>query len=338
MRVGIVGFGFMGRVHYRCWREIKDARIAAICELNPAVAQQAGKGIGNIEGAAQKVDLSEVRIYQDFDKMLFREQLDALSVTLPSYLHAEYTIKALRAGVNVLCEKPMALTVADCDRMIKEAESSGKILQIGHCVRFWPEYAKTKQIVQSGKYGTIIAAGFQRLTAAPAWSFGNWALDQGKSGGMVLDLHIHDTDFIQYLFGVPPAVRSFGAAGAEGQINHIVTHYRYDEIKSVTAEGSWLMMPAFGFEMSFNIMLERATIVYDCTRQPMLRLCPAGGELFTPEVAGGDGYSRQTEHFAKRLKGEKLKIVTALNDSRNSVRIAQAEKESVLQNKEIILE
>ena len=98
------------------------------------------------------------------------------------------------------------------------------------------------------------------------------------------------------------------------------------------------MMSAFGFEMSFNIMLERATIVYDCTRQPTFRLCTAGGESFTPDLAGGDGYSGQIEHFTKRLKGEKLKTVTTPEDSRNSVRIAQAEKESVLRNKEIILE
>lgn len=337
MRVGIVGFGFMGRMHYRCWSDIEDAEVAAICELNPAVTRQAKEGIGNIEGAAKEVDPDKVRVYQDYDRMLCEAQLDAVSVTLPSYLHAEYSIKALRGGVHVLCEKPMALTVGDCEKMIKEAEACGKVLQIGHCVRFWPEYACAKQIGQSGEYGELIAASLRRLTSAPAWSWNNWALESDKSGGMVLDLHIHDTDYVQFLLGMPRAVRSFGVVTDNGQISYIHTHYLYSGDKSVTAEGSWLMKPAFGFEMSFNIMLERASIVYDCTRRPGFRLCPADGESFTPEVAGGDGYSRQIEHFAKRLRGGEIKTVTTPEDSGNSVRIAQAERQSVLQDREVVL-
>ena len=97
----------------------------------------------------------------------------------------------------------MALTVTDCDRMIQAARKSGKILQIGHCVRFWPEYAKAKEIVDSGKYGRVVAAMFQRLGAAPGWSVDNWFINEKRSGGVALDLHIHDTDYVQYLFGMP---------------------------------------------------------------------------------------------------------------------------------------
>ena len=168
--------------------------------------------------------------------------------------------------------------------MITEAKRSGKTLQIGHCVRFWPEYAKAKQIVDSGEYGKVIAAIFQRLGSAPTWSKDNWFMDEKRSGGVALDLHIHDTDFVQYLFGMPCAVSSFGAKGLSGELLHIVTRYLYDDDKVVIAEGSWAMMPSFGFEMSFNIMTEKATIVYDLTREPAFKLCPAKGQFFTPEV------------------------------------------------------
>jgi len=97
----------------------------------------------------------------------------------------------------------MALTTAECNRMIRAAAKSGKVLQIGHCVRFWPEYAKAKEIVDSGQYGKVVAGMFQRLGSAPGWSVDNWFIDEARSGGVALDLHIHDTDYVQYLLGCP---------------------------------------------------------------------------------------------------------------------------------------
>jgi len=222
----------------------------------------------------------------------------------------------------------MALNVEDCERMIAEAKRSGKIMQIGHCVRFWPEYAKAKEIIDSGEYGKVIAAMFQRLGSAPTWSIDNWFLDEERSGGMALDLHIHDTDFVQYLFGMPNAVSSFAAKDANGGIMHIVSQYLYDDDKVITAEGGWAMTPTFGFEMSFNIVMERATLVYDLTREPMFKLCPAEGQVITPEVQKGDGWLLEIEHFAKALRGEKVEKVTTLEQSRDSVKIVAAEKES----------
>jgi len=98
---------------------------------------------------------------------------------------------------------------------------------------------------------------------------------------------------------------------------------------AITAEGGWAMMSAFGFEMSFNIVLEKATLVYDCTRDPAFRVCPAEGEAFTPDVDGKDGYVLQTEHFVKLIQGEVVEPVTTLAGSRDSIRIVEAEKESL---------
>jgi predicted dehydrogenase len=328
LRIGIVGFGFMGRMHYRCWKAIKDAKIIAICDSNPNIVEDTKRAVGNIEGAEGAIDFSDVELYTNFDKMLKNAKPDVVSITLPTYLHSKFAIKALKAGVHVLCEKPMALNVRDCDRMIRAARRSKKILQIGHCVRFWPEYAKAKQMVDSGELGKVIAATFQRLGSAPTWSIDNWFLDEKRSGGVVLDLHIHDTDYVQYLFGAPAAVCSFTAKSSTGQPLHIVTQYLYDDEKVVTAEGGWAMMPTFGFEMSFNIAMEKATIVYDLTRQTMFKVYPAKGNPFTPEVEKGDGYLRQTEYFVKLIRGEAVEPVLTLQQSRDSVKIVEAEKKS----------
>lgn len=329
LKIGIVGFGFMGRMHYRCWKARDDARIVAICDANENIVEDSKKAVGNIEGAEDAVDFTGISIYSDTAKMLAEEKLDAASITLPTFLHARYAMQTLESGVHVLCEKPMGLNVAECESMMAAAKSSGKVLQIGHCVRFWPEYAKTKEIVASGEYGKVLAATFQRLAATPTWSQDNWILNDERSGGVALDLHIHDADFVQYLFGMPRAVCSSGGKNSAGKLVHIVTQYLYDDDKVITAEGGWAMMPSFGFEMSFNIVQEKATIIYDCTRDPAFKVCPAEGEAFTPEIQSGDGYILQIAYFVRVLKGEKMTPVTTLEDSRDSVKIVEAEKESV---------
>ncbi|MHC4528985.1 MAG: Gfo/Idh/MocA family protein [Planctomycetota bacterium] len=313
IRVGIVGFGFMGRIHHRCWQQLQGSEVTAICDAKADIVEETNRAVGNIETAAETASLAKMQAYRDFDEMLSGQKLDAVSIALPTYLHAEFSIKALQTGMHVLCEKPMALNVADCQRMIEAAKSSGKVLQIGQCLRFWPEYTKAKEIVDSGEDGEVIAATFQRLGSAPDWAADNWFMDEEQSGGMAMDLHIHDTDFVQHLFGMPRAVSSFGAKDPAGRLVHIVT------------------------QMSFNIVLAKATLVYDCTREPKLRVCPEQGDVFVPDLEETDGYSLEIAHFARAISGENVQPVTTLEQSRDSVRIVEAEKESATTGKPVAL-
>jgi len=338
VRVALVGCGFMGRMHYSRWSAIDGVEVTAICHTDTDRLKRENTASGNIEVDGAAIEFNKLSLYSDFAEMLAEGGLDAVSITLPTDLHAAFSIKALEAGLHVLCEKPMALNVAQCDNMIAAAKRSGKNLQIGHCIRFWPEYAKAKEMVDSGEYGKVVAATFRRLGSIPTWSRSNWFTDEGRSGGMALDLHIHDTDFVQYLLGMPRAVRSFGAKSLGLGLTHVVTQYLYGDDRMITAEGSWQMMPSFGFEMSFNIEMEKATLVYDNTREPAFKVCPPTGEAFTPELQKADGYSLEMAHFVKAIRGEKVKRVTTLEQSRNSVRIVEAEKESAETGKSVSLE
>ena len=337
LKVGIVGFGFMGRMHYRCWNELDNVTIAAICDACPDAVRAAGNAGGNIAGAEGPVDLENIAVYSDLATMLAEQALDAISITVPTYLHADCSVAALQSGVHVLCEKPMALDLEQCARMMAATEHSGKLLQIGHCIRFWPEYAKAKEIVESGQYGRVVAATFQRLAATALNKTDSWFTNEAQSGGMALDLHIHDSDFVQYLFGLPRAVSSFAAPGPGQGPCHIVTRYRYDDERLVIAEGGWAMMPSFGFQMRFHIVLEEATIAYDGKSEPTLRVCPAQGEAFTPELDAGDGYSRQIAHFARRIRGESEESVINLQEAQDAVRLVNAEKESARKGGEVSL-
>ena len=337
LRIGIVGWGFMGKMHFRCYKSATNVEVTAICDADAKQLQNSSGVAGNISGAEDDLDLSNIALYSDLSKMLAEEKLDALSIASPTFLHASQTIEALNAGVHVFCEKPMSLNSGDCREMAEVAKQSGKTLQIGHCIRFWPEYVQAKEIIDSQKYGKVLAATFQRLSLTPTWSWDNCFLDGKRSGGAMLDLHIHDTDYVQYVFGMPKEVFSRGVIGLSGEFDHTVTQYLYGNDCVITAEGGWIMAPGFGFEMSFKIMLEKATLVYSSAQEPTFRIFPIDGETIIPEIPTGDGYSFEIQHFVDTLSGKAVPSIITPEQSGDSVKIIEAEKESIRNNDKISL-
>jgi len=338
IRVGIVGFGFMGRMHYGNWKKMKGARVVALCDKNQEqfTAPTAG---GNISGADTATDYGDAAIYDDFDAMLAEAMPDVISLTLPTPLHVPLTIKALQAGVSVLCEKPMALTAAECDKMLKAAHRApnGAKLMVAHCLRFWPCYVYLKKLVDSKKYGNVVAASFRRFSAPPGWQKGtNWFADESKSGGVALDLHIHDTDMVNFLFGMPKAVTSTAAFDKNGAMQYISTLYDVGGA-AVTAEGSWCMAATMGFEASYVVTFEKAVVILDAKREKPLCVYPAKGDAFVPALAEGEGYEYEIKWFLDVLKGKKVPSVITAEQSRDSVRIVDAEKRSARSGKTVRL-
>ena len=309
-RVGIIGMGFMGGVHLNAWQQTDDAQVVAVCDANPI----AGKAKGNIDAGSEDLDLDGIAIHTDVADMLSGESLDAVSITLPTHLHKAISIQCLDAGLHVLCEKPMALNVADCDAMIAASKTAGKRLMVAHCIRFWPEYAWVKKAVESGEYGDVLAADFSRLTYAPAWDKNSWLSDSAKSGGIALDLHIHDLDFIQYLFGAPSGIRSVCSKS-----RHVQTWADYGDGRAISATASWMMPESFGFEMSYRVVFERAAAVLG---RDGLRVYPAGGEPFVPVIGAGDGYTNEVAHFAALLAGQVTEEIIPAEEAKTSVEMA----------------
>ena len=337
-RVAIVGFGFMGRMHYGNWKKVKGAKVVALCDKDTSQFKAPIQG-GNLAGADASTDFGDAVIYDDFDKMLAEAKPDVISLTLPTPLHVPLTVKALKAGVSVLCEKPMALNAADCAVMVKAAKQApnGAKLMIAQCLRFWPSYVYLKKLVESGKFGKAVAASFRRFSAPPGWGKGkSWFLDEAKSGGVALDLHIHDTDIVQFLFGVPKAVTSTAAYNKDGTMLYISTLYDVGG-PAVTAEGSWAMTPTMGFEASYIVTFEKAVVILDAKREKPLCVYPLKGEAFVPKLADGDGYAYEIQWFMDVLCGKKVACVTTPEQSRDSVRIVDAEKKSAQTGKTVKL-
>jgi 1,5-anhydro-D-fructose reductase (1,5-anhydro-D-mannitol-forming) len=333
VKMGIIGLGMMGQMHFNFYKSVNEVKVTAVCDIDENKLKSSGGVAGNISSGENILDLTGIRLYTDLDKMLADGDLDAVTIVVPTYAHADCTIKALKAGLHVFCEKPMALDVPQCRKMIAAANRSGKILQIGHCIRFWPEYIKTKEIIDSGEYGKVLAASFHRLSKPGTWN--DWMNIGEKSGGALLDLHIHDADFIQYAFGIPKAVFCCGVKGSGGGYDHVAASYIYDKNMVITAEGGWMMAPGYGFEMSFKVVLEKATIVYGRTSNPVFKICPVQGEVIVPEVDKRGGHLLELIHFINAVQGKPVPAVLTPEDSLNSVRICLAEKASIEKERKV---
>lgn len=330
-KIAIVGFGFMGRTHYGNWKKIKGAKVAAICDSN--LAQLTNKVQGNGKCADQSTDFTGIAIYDSFDKMLAEADVDIVDITLPTPLHPTMTAAALKAGKDVLCEKPMAVDAKTCDMMLAAAKKAGRKLMIAQCLRFQNEHVWVKDVIDSGKYGKVKAAEFGRYSMTPGWSAGggkSWFLDESKSGGVALDLHIHDTDLVHWWFGMPKAVSSRAHLMADGVMDHISTTYLYDD-KVVTGIGDWGCSPTFVFEANMRLAFEKATIVLDTRRKDAFLVYPEKGKPFTPKFSAEDGYMRELKAFLAWTNG-KGEAPFCAKEARDSVAIVDAEKKSAKQN------
>ena len=326
IRVGIIGLGMMGRCHLAGWEKVEGAEVVAIADSDPKrAAGDLSGGWGNIDAGTENVDMDRVTGTTDPHELIAMENVDVVDVCVPTPFHAELAIAALEAGKHVVCEKPLARTAADAAKIAAAADASPGMFMPGMCIRFWPQYKWLKDVVDNGMYGRVLGATFRRLASMPP----GWFADAGMSGAAALDLHLHDTDFVQHLLGMPSAVASCGYSKTTAGVDHIITRYFYDEFPVVVAEGAWCMDDAYGFNMSYMVNFENATADFDFSRGDDPLVVSSGGDKQTITCDGSDGYEGELAYFAECIiAGTPPTIVTA-SQAAESIRIVEAEVASV---------
>ncbi|MFH1566975.1 MAG: Gfo/Idh/MocA family oxidoreductase [Gemmatimonadota bacterium] len=327
VNIGILGIGFMGVTHYRAIARVKGARVTAICTRDPAkLAGDWRKVQGNFGGSGGVQDLSGIARYAEVEALLADPVIDLVDICLPTTMHVEATLQALRAGKHVLLEKPIALDVKDADRLVAEAARRRLQLTVAHVLRYFPEFRLAKDLVAGGQYGKVMAAHFKRIIARPAW----WdPKDLERTGGPAIDLHIHDADFVQYLFGMPTAVTSSGFV-RRGVVEHIDTHYHYaGRSMSVSAEGGWLSQQGCPFEHGYDIYFERATLKYNSSWGQPPVLLTEDGRARKPRLSRQDGFVGEIQDAVDGVRTGKQSKVIAGGSARDSLRLCAKEVESV---------
>jgi len=324
VNVAVAGLGFMGVTHLRAYQNIRNVRIVAVCDAVRLPVNGVLRGInGNIQ-AADDIHLGKrVKVFRDFNALLADPEVEAVDICTPTALHAAQVAAALKAGKHVLCEKPLAQDAAAARKIVKLAAASDKILMPAMCMRFWPGWSWLKKVVAEKVYGAVLAASFQRVSLRP-----NWGKNGSHAGGALLDLHIHDTDFVNYLFGRPAAICSAGVTDATGTVDHVLTQYLYPHGPAVSAEGSWLLPR--GFNMGFTVHCERAMIVFDLSRgTDALQLHETNKKPRTLKLKNSDGYKEEIACFVNCVaRGIKPSMVTP-QDGLTALEICAAEEKSV---------
>jgi predicted dehydrogenase len=262
IRVGILGIGFMGWIHWLAYQRVKGVKVAAICTRDEKKLAGDWRGIqGNFGPPGEKVDLKGVAAYRELDQLLADDSLEAIDICLPPHLHVEATLAALKAGKHVFVEKPMALTAADCDKMVAAVKKAGRQLLVGHVLPLLPEYAKARQLIASGKYGRPIGGHFKRVISDPLWLKDFY--DPRKAGGPLIDLHVHDAHFIRLLFGMPTAVSSQGRMRGD-VVEYCNTQFQFaDRSLAVSAASGVINQQGRPFTHGFELHLEKATLYFD---------------------------------------------------------------------------
>jgi predicted dehydrogenase len=257
----------MGTTHFDIYKNNKKSVVAAIADVNPAKLRgDISSVVGNIGSGdnSKPLDLTGIKTYEDGMRLIADPEIELVDICVPVYLHKQYALAAIAAGKSVLCEKPLARTSADAQEIAGAAQKAGVKFITGMCIRFWPEYAHALKTVKSGKAGKILSATFKRVSPdIDGNSWQNWFMNSELSGGAILDLHLHDVDFVRQLMGMPKAVTAFGTKGircdANG-IDHVLARFDYGDGSLVTLEGGWAPAKGTPFEMSFQIICENMTL------------------------------------------------------------------------------
>jgi len=284
VRIGIVGIGFMGMIHYLAAQKVPGARVAALCTRDAKKRAGDWRGIrGNFGPPGEQMDLSQVKTYEHLDDLLADPDIDLIDICNVTNLHCPTALAALQAGKHVLVEKAIALDAQEADAMVTAARQAGKLLMVAHVLPFVPEFAYAVEAVRGGRYGKLLGGQFHRIISKPDWSadIGDWR----KTGGPAVDLHIHDTHFIGLLCGVPAQVFATGVVQNEAVV-HLTTQYLYGAGgPSIACSSGALTMKGRPFVHGYELYLEQATLIF--SGPTPLQVLTADGQVTQPALAGG---------------------------------------------------
>ena len=318
-RIGVVGSGFMGGVHAAAWR----AAGAPITSLLTRPDSDTGPELARRSGATAVTDWDE-----------FLAGVDVVDLCTPTHLHAEEVLRVAAAGKAVVVEKPLARTAAQAAELVTTCERLGVPLLVGHVLRFNPEYARAKQVVDRGDIGTPAVLRLARNRSLPEKPGDNWFTDDEKSGGVVLDLMIHDLDYARWVAGPITSVyaRSVRTSRPGTDVDHAVALLTHAAGAITHLEASWAHPPSV-FHTYLEIAGTTGLLQSDSDRttalRPALRDPAAQGVVSLPSSPlAHSAFELQMRSFLDVLAGRAEPLVSA-RDALAAVRAAEAAVESL---------
>lgn len=312
VKVALIGAGCMGRVHAAAYRKLDDAELIAVCDLDTKRAQELGP---------------RAEVSSDYQDILNDPNIDMVDICLPTFLHKEAVIQAANAGKHVLCEKPIARTVEDGELMVKACEEAGVKFSVGHVVRFFPDFAKLKDVLASGQIGEAKVIRSSRGGGFPTWGWQNWYADYEKSGGPLVDLIIHDFDFLRWVFGPVDRVFAKSLTGRYENLDYSLVTLRFANGMVAHVEGSWAEPPGTPFAVSLEVAGTKGLYQYSNQQSMPVILRTRQGEAVPKAVPESpllmEPYTRQIDAFIQSILDKQSPTVSG-HEAIESLRISLA--------------
>ncbi len=326
IKVGLIGCGFMGGMHAACYAALENlgVKVTAVADVRRDYAENLANG---------------AEIYATGMELIDNADVDVVDVCLPTHLHAAHTVAAMKAGKNVFVEKPIAFEDADMELILQTEKETGAKVQVGQVIRQWTEYVWLKKAVDAGTFGKIQHAMFRRMSSRPEWAWEGWLHQVDKSGGVAVDMHVHDVDFVRYIMGEPDVVKAHAHRDAEGVIQQINAVYGYGNNVSVAVESGWDYPQDFPFTADFRVKFDKATVIGG---GGVVNVYPVGGAAYQAELEeefqgdndiGGNisslgGYYNELKYFVEGLQGKNDLSVATVSEAIKSVQLVKREVEA----------
>jgi myo-inositol 2-dehydrogenase/D-chiro-inositol 1-dehydrogenase len=289
LRVGVVGAGLIAGCHVRAYAKASDVDVVAVADGRLAKAEQLAATVG-------------AKVCADLDEVLALDP-DVISVCTPPASHADLTVRALEAGRHVLCEKPLALSVADARRIKDAAEASDRVVMIGHVSRYEPDHRAARDLVAAGQVGEVAMMVHSMTASMPGWSEGGWLARPEESGGPLLDLSVHSFDYLAWVIGSPAVrVHAVAADSPVGPATYGVATVRYANGAMGQVEASWAHPADRGFKAVVEIVGTDGRIgwSYDSIMGGAIYLADGGVTWLDP--LGERGYGREVAAFVDAVR------------------------------------
>jgi predicted dehydrogenase len=315
VKVGVVGAGFMGSVHLAAYAGMPGVEVVGVADANGEAA---------VSGAAA----AGARPYPSYEALVSAEDVDVIDACVPTALHGDLALRVAADGKHLFLEKPIARTLEEADEILSAFEASEGRLLVGHVVRFFPEYARIKAMVEAGDVGTVgVARTSRRSPFLRGWN--DWYADWRQSGGVLVDLVIHDFDFLRWCFGEVERVYAGGVMGREyNRLDYALTTLRFAGGPIAHVEGHW-GFPA-PFEYAIEVAGSKGLVTANSTEAAPLKLLQdAGSAGEAPGVAVGTSpYQAELEHFVRCVERGEEPVVDG-KDAREALRVSLAAIESI---------
>lgn len=337
LRIGLIGCGTMGTSHATQMAKLNELRLAAVCDVDEAKARAAAE-------AAASTGNAEVRVHTDVAVLVADSSIPAVIVATPNFTHRDIVLDALAAGKHVFCEKPMALSVADCDEMIAAAEQHGRKLMVGQVLRLMTVYATVRRLVEEGTIGTprvirVLRTG-ARTVGRPGAYGAPWRAKRENTGGILFEVHVHEFDLMRSLLGdvaeVSAMAENFYHPERDYE-DHVVATLRFRNggIGVLEAGGAHAIGGSEGI-----VTGEKGSIAYDGGKNTVAyRLVDEGAKPVEVPVErdAGTGVQSELTSFARWVLLDEAPVVTA-EDGRRAVQLAEAAYEAARQGRTIQLD